>query len=182
MKSKKAQYILLFCTLLVWGLIFYRVFIYLKKDKTTNVGKSIKNQQSENKISSDSLTLLLNYPDPFHLSKQLTTQHSIRKPINIEKKETLKAEPMTPIPKIIYKGIIYKYSKFLPVSNKTPRISLNEGNTPLIHAGYLSSLLGKNFEVYLVEDVELEDEVIPEEDIIIYKKINIECSSNVVFD
>ena len=111
MKSKKAQYILLFCTLLVWGLIFYRVFIYLKKDKTTNVGKSIKNQQSENKISSDSLTLLLNYPDPFHLSKQLTTQHSIRKPINIEKKETLKAEPMTPIPKIIYKGIIYNQIK-----------------------------------------------------------------------
>ena len=48
-----------------------------------------------------------------------------------------------------YKGIIYKYRRFLPVSEKTPVITLNEGNTPLIYAGYLSRLAGKNFEVYL---------------------------------
>ncbi len=48
-----------------------------------------------------------------------------------------------------YKGIIDKYKKYLPVTDKTPVITLNEGNTPLIYAGYLSKLLGKNFEVYL---------------------------------
>jgi len=48
-----------------------------------------------------------------------------------------------------YKGIIQKYRNFLPVSSKTPVITLNEGNTPLIYAGYLSRLMGKNFEVYL---------------------------------
>lgn len=48
-----------------------------------------------------------------------------------------------------YQGIIQKYEKFLPVSSKTPRITLSEGNTPLIYAGYLSSLLGGKFEVYL---------------------------------
>jgi len=48
-----------------------------------------------------------------------------------------------------YKGIIHKYSKFLPVSGKTPRITLNEGNTPLIYAGYLSKLAGDHLEVYL---------------------------------
>ncbi|MHB8155745.1 MAG: threonine synthase, partial [Candidatus Omnitrophota bacterium] len=32
---------------------------------------------------------------------------------------------------------------------KTPIITLNEGNTPLIYAGYLSRLVGKNSEVYL---------------------------------
>ncbi len=48
-----------------------------------------------------------------------------------------------------YKGIIQKYRQFLPVSDKTPVITLNEGNTPLIYAGYLSGLVGKNFEVYL---------------------------------
>lgn len=47
------------------------------------------------------------------------------------------------------KGIIQKYGKFLPVSSKTPVITLNEGNTPLIYAGYLSRMLGENFEVYL---------------------------------
>ncbi len=48
-----------------------------------------------------------------------------------------------------YKGIIQKYSKFLPVSKKTPVITLNEGNTPLIYAGYLSKLIGNNAQVYL---------------------------------
>lgn len=48
-----------------------------------------------------------------------------------------------------YRGIIRKYKKFLPVTAKTPVITLNEGNTPLIYAGYLSKLAGKNVEVYL---------------------------------
>ena len=48
-----------------------------------------------------------------------------------------------------YRGIIQKYSRFLPVNGKTPVITLNEGNTPLIYAGYLSRLVGKNSEVYL---------------------------------
>lgn len=48
-----------------------------------------------------------------------------------------------------YKGIIHKYRRFLPVSDKTPVITLNEGNTPLIYAGYLSRLVGGNCEVYL---------------------------------
>ncbi|MCX5710624.1 MAG: threonine synthase, partial [Candidatus Omnitrophica bacterium] len=45
--------------------------------------------------------------------------------------------------------IIEKYKKYLPVSKKTPVVSLNEGNTPLIYAAHLSGILGKGFEVYL---------------------------------
>jgi threonine synthase len=37
----------------------------------------------------------------------------------------------------------------LPVTDKTPIITLKEGNTPLIYAQYLSKLAGKNFQVYL---------------------------------
>lgn len=48
-----------------------------------------------------------------------------------------------------YLGLIDKYKKYLPVSDKTPVITLNEGNTPLIYSGYLSKLLGKESEVYL---------------------------------
>lgn len=48
-----------------------------------------------------------------------------------------------------YQGIIAKYKKFLPVTAKTPVVTLNEGNTPLIYARYLSRLVGKNAEVYL---------------------------------
>jgi threonine synthase len=48
-----------------------------------------------------------------------------------------------------YRGIIRQYKRFLPISEKTPVITLNEGNTPLIYAAYLSKLAGKNIEVYL---------------------------------
>ena len=49
----------------------------------------------------------------------------------------------------MYKGIIEKYGKFLPVSKKTPVITLNEGNTPLIYAPAISKIVGDKVEVYL---------------------------------
>ncbi|MDP2928909.1 MAG: threonine synthase [Candidatus Omnitrophota bacterium] len=49
----------------------------------------------------------------------------------------------------MWKGLIEEYRKYLPVSVKTPIISLNEGNTPLIHAPHISSLMGDGIEVYL---------------------------------
>ena len=49
----------------------------------------------------------------------------------------------------MWNGIIEKYKKFLPVTDKTPIVSLNEGNTPLIRAGHISGLVGKDAWVYL---------------------------------
>ncbi len=48
-----------------------------------------------------------------------------------------------------YKGIIAKYKKYLPVTDKTSIVTLLEGNTPLIHAAKISRLVGKNVELYL---------------------------------
>jgi len=48
-----------------------------------------------------------------------------------------------------YNGVIARYKKYLPVTNKTPIITLKEGNTPLLRANYLTKLMGKGFEVYL---------------------------------
>ncbi len=39
-----------------------------------------------------------------------------------------------------WKGIIQEYRSYLPISDKTPVVTLNEGNTPLIHAPRLSEL------------------------------------------
>ena len=50
---------------------------------------------------------------------------------------------------MLWQGIINKYRKFLPVTEKTPVITLNEGNTPLIKADNLSNRLGGNLEIYL---------------------------------
>lgn len=49
----------------------------------------------------------------------------------------------------MYEGLIKKYKKYLPVTDKTPIVTLNEGNTPLIYSAYLSKLIGKDSKVYL---------------------------------
>lgn len=41
-----------------------------------------------------------------------------------------------------WKGLIEQYSNYLPVTNETPKLSLYEGNTPLIHFPNLSKELG----------------------------------------
>jgi threonine synthase len=47
------------------------------------------------------------------------------------------------------RGIIARYRQFLPVTDATPVISLNEGSTPLIHSPRLSERVGAGCEVYL---------------------------------
>ncbi len=49
----------------------------------------------------------------------------------------------------MWQGVIDRYREFLPVTDKTPIISLNEGNTPLIYAQSVSKKLGKGIKVYL---------------------------------
>ena len=49
-------------------------------------------------------------------------------------------------------GLINAYRQHLPVSSKTPIISLNEGNTPLIFSQSLSDLIGNDTKVYLKFD------------------------------
>ena len=49
----------------------------------------------------------------------------------------------------MYKGLINKYYNYLPVSEKTPVITLNEGNTPLIEAKNLANAIGLNINLYL---------------------------------
>ena len=48
-----------------------------------------------------------------------------------------------------YQGLINKYRKYLPVSDSTPVVTLNEGNTPLIKADNLAKKIGLEANVYL---------------------------------
>ena len=50
-----------------------------------------------------------------------------------------------------YEGLIKRYKEYLPVSDNTPIITLNEGNTPLIKADNLRREIGieKGSEIYL---------------------------------
>lgn len=48
-----------------------------------------------------------------------------------------------------YQGLINKYREFLPVTDFTPIVTLNEGNTPLIKAENLAQKLELDAEIYL---------------------------------
>ncbi len=48
-----------------------------------------------------------------------------------------------------WRGIIEEYRKFLPVTEKTPVVSLSEGNTPLIRAARLAKAIAPGVELYL---------------------------------
>lgn len=48
-----------------------------------------------------------------------------------------------------YQGLINKYRQYLPVTDKTPVITLNEGNTPLIKADNLAKKIGLDAQIYL---------------------------------
>jgi len=46
-------------------------------------------------------------------------------------------------------GVIDRYKDFLPVTEKTPIVTLNEGNTPLIFAKALSDAAGNDLKIFL---------------------------------
>jgi threonine synthase len=48
-----------------------------------------------------------------------------------------------------YKGIIERYRAYLPVTKKTPVVTLLEGNTPLIRVNKIEKMIGENAEVYV---------------------------------
>ena len=48
-----------------------------------------------------------------------------------------------------WQGLIHRYREYLPVTDATPVVTLNEGNTPLIRADRLRRHLGLACEVYL---------------------------------
>src|SRR5437588_1582155 len=48
-----------------------------------------------------------------------------------------------------WQGVIHRYADFLPVSEATPIVTLNEGNTPLIQAKNFVEAIGGNFDLHL---------------------------------
>src|SRR5688572_800915 len=48
-----------------------------------------------------------------------------------------------------WQGVIHRYAAYLPVTEATPIITLNEGNTPLIAAPNFVEAIGGNFQLFL---------------------------------
>lgn len=61
---------------------------------------------------------------------------------------TLSAPPIRPA----WHGLIHAYGDFLPVSDRTPVVTLYEGNTPLIPVPQIAARIGRNVSVYVKYD------------------------------
>src|SRR5881394_2281631 len=48
-----------------------------------------------------------------------------------------------------WRGVIARYARFLPISDATPVVTLNEGNTPLVRADNFVAAIGGKFELWL---------------------------------
>src|SRR5437867_5104663 len=60
----------------------------------------------------------------------------------------MNSPPPTPQPDR-WQGVIHRYAAYLPVTDATPIITLNEGNTPLIRVPNFVEAIGGQFELYL---------------------------------
>lgn len=94
LKSKKALYILLPLTLVIWGLIGYKIYTGLKGDEPSD--ESISNFapiKALNKAS-DTFTLFNNYKDPFLTDIHKQADHSFT---NKARTQTLAAKNPSPV-------------------------------------------------------------------------------------
>jgi threonine synthase len=48
---------------------------------------------------------------------------------------------------MMWRGLLHQYKDYLPITEHTPMLTLNEGNTPLVHLSSLSEELGVNLYV-----------------------------------
>ena len=53
---------------------------------------------------------------------------------------------------MVWRGVIEEYREFMPVSGKTPVVTLKEGNTPLLRTKNLQKTMGLDFDIYLKFD------------------------------
>ncbi len=140
MKNKKTLYFLIPLVVIVWGLLFYKIFGYIGDKKPDNLNTMSVNIKSDTTIDVDTFKLLANYDDPF-LDKPYQMEES---PIFENQNDIIKTPPpkpkqtevisTIPWPKISYGGIIKNN-----ISNKTIVIVYINGSGKIMTLGESSN-------------------------------------------
>lgn len=103
LKNKKALYVLLPLVLLIWGIIFYRVFSAIAPAEPMPVESFQIGSVLQGAGSSDTFSIKNDYRDPFLAKPVSVSLPAAAK--KILKKESIPAPPVV-WPVIIYKGMI----------------------------------------------------------------------------
>jgi hypothetical protein len=134
MKNKKLTYFLIAVVLVVWGLILYRIFDAVSSSDDTPVqlvAKQEKEAYNDYSVPNDTTKLLLNYRDPFGITKPKDTAAKISKVIS-HKSTVIVPKPTINWSFISYSGYIRNPSSkklIALVSINGQNITLAEGET-----------------------------------------------------
>jgi type II secretory pathway component PulC len=105
MKNKKVVYFLIFVVLLIWGIIFYRIFSTVGSENNTSYPNNEVKKET-GKAASDTFTIDGNYRDPFLGTIQV--ERPPAKPVSIAK--VLTKDPavvqILPWPSLVFGGMI----------------------------------------------------------------------------
>jgi hypothetical protein len=109
MKNKKVTYILIPLTLLIWGLIIFRVIDNFKQPQNADFKSAVNKRDVNQYLSKDTTSLLLNYPDPFlhrnvQSGRSISTDEGSINGENVNLSVVTKAQVVFPL--ITYSGII----------------------------------------------------------------------------
>ena len=97
MKNKRALYVLLPLMIVIWGIIFYRIFSYVNKETINSIGNNdIKAAMIDSSSVVDTFSIVAKYRDPF-----LQTAY-----VN-ERKTMLTKPPAKPIEKVEAPPVIW---------------------------------------------------------------------------
>ena len=69
--------------------------------------------------------------------------------MNAQPGQSASMNSILPIEGNRWRGVIHAYRSYLPVSETTPVVSLNEGNTPLVRADNFVEAMGGDCQLWL---------------------------------
>jgi hypothetical protein len=106
MKNKKLIYFLVPIVFVVWGLIFYRVYLGLENSGDEPYDQLPLNSGTREDVKQDTFALIANYNDPFlHGRTEVTRVVSSGRPV-LGKRASMPSSPPFLIPDIQYYGLI----------------------------------------------------------------------------
>ncbi len=147
MKNKKGLYLLLIATLLVWGLIIYRIFFHTGLINSTKEDSSSNVQQLPGSHNyCDTFSLILGYPDPFLKQNSKFRRHQSFLTSKFKGKNALQLNPKVKHSEIEYLGI---------VKNKDTKKKIGildiDGSEATVREGFSN----KNYSVGAISKVEI---------------------------
>jgi hypothetical protein len=138
MKNKKLTYLLGLLAVIVWGMIIDRIFNALTAEKEVGVMvvQNLKRHEDLNDYSvpTDTTHLLLNYKDPFRLTKQPDTTTKVAR-------QTARIREIPSAPKPIFSWNFIKYSGYTRTagSKKLLAVMTINGQSAIMQEGEMAS-------------------------------------------